>query len=205
MVRSPMAVSPLTPLVVLFRRLLGASGLGAKLVFGRRRDMIAAWRFRLVTHAERPELRHLAPAAEEVWPDYNLHGDVMNEWWGALLEELAEYQFCLVDEETGAVVAEARTGPLAWSGDDAELPPSIGDAVAVVVRARRDGASVDSLCAFAAEVALDARRGGLAGELLGGMTELARRYGLRRVIAPVWPSWKARYPLTPIERYVTWR
>ena len=160
---------------------------------------------RLVTHAERPELRHLAPAAEEVWPEYNLHGDVMNEWWGALLEELAEYQFCLVDEETGAVVAEAHTGPLAWSGDDADLPPSIDDAVGVVVRARRDGAPVDSLCAFAAEVAPDARRGGLAGELLGGMTELARRHGLRRVIAPVRPSWKERYPLTPIERYVTWR
>jgi hypothetical protein len=38
---------------------------------------------RLVTHAERPELRELAPAAEKVWPEYNLHGDVMNEWWGA--------------------------------------------------------------------------------------------------------------------------
>jgi GNAT superfamily N-acetyltransferase len=160
---------------------------------------------RLVTHAERPELRQLAPGAEQVWPEYNLHGDVMNEWWGALLEELAEYQFCLVDEETGAVIAEAHSGPLAWSGDDADLPPSIDGAVAVVVRARRDGAPVDSLCAFAAEVAPEARRGGLAGELLGGMTELARRHGLRRVIAPVRPSWKERYPLTPIERYVTWR
>src|SRR5947208_3372417 len=37
------------------------------------------------------------------------------------------------------------------------------------------------------------------------MRELARRRGLRRVIAPVRPSWKERYPLTPIERYVTWR
>ena len=164
-----------------------------------------AMSLRLVTHAERAELRHLAPAAEAVWPEYNLHGDVMNEWWGALLEELAEYQFCLVDEETGAVVAEAHTGPLAWSGDDDDLPPSIDDAVGVVVRARRDGAPVNSLCAFAAEVAPDARRGALAGELLGSMTELARRHGLRRVIAPVRPSRKERYPLTPIERYVTWR
>jgi hypothetical protein len=34
---------------------------------------------------------------------------------------------------------------------------------------------------------------------------LARRAGLRRLIAPVRPSWKERYPLAPIERYVTWR
>jgi hypothetical protein len=37
------------------------------------------------------------------------------------------------------------------------------------------------------------------------MTSLARRDGLRRLIAPVRPSWKERYPLAPIERYVTWR
>ena len=50
-----------------------------------------------------------------------------------------------------------------------------------------------------------ARRGGLAAELLRGMGELARRHGLRRLIAPVRPSWKERYPLAPIDRYMTWR
>ena len=33
----------------------------------------------------------------------------------------------------------------------------------------------------------------------------AVRHGLTRLIAPVRPSWKARYPLAPIERYVRWR
>ena len=37
------------------------------------------------------------------------------------------------------------------------------------------------------------------------MRELAERHGLRRLIAPVRPSWKERYPLAPIERYITWR
>jgi hypothetical protein len=37
------------------------------------------------------------------------------------------------------------------------------------------------------------------------MSELACRKRLRRLIAPVRPSWKERYPLTPIERYITWR
>jgi hypothetical protein len=37
------------------------------------------------------------------------------------------------------------------------------------------------------------------------MLELARRYGLTDLIAPVRPSWKERYPLVPIERYARWR
>jgi hypothetical protein len=37
------------------------------------------------------------------------------------------------------------------------------------------------------------------------MVELARAHGLGRLIAPVRPSRKDRYPLTPIERYAAWR
>jgi hypothetical protein len=160
---------------------------------------------RLVTWKERPGLRKLGHAAEDVWPAYNLHGDVVGEWWAPLLEELPEFQFSLVDDDGDVVLAKGYTGPLAWSGDDRELPPSIDDAIARVVRARREGTVVDTLCAFAAEVGPSVQQRGLAGQVLAGMTALARRDGLRRLIAPVRPSWKERYPLAPIERYVTWR
>ncbi|HYB27326.1 MAG TPA: hypothetical protein VEF89_11975 [Solirubrobacteraceae bacterium] len=36
------------------------------------------------------------------------------------------------------------------------------------------------------------------------MVELARQHGLGHLIAPVRPSFKDRYPITPIERHVTW-
>jgi GNAT superfamily N-acetyltransferase len=160
---------------------------------------------RLFTWAERPDLAERGPASDEIWPEYNLHGDVFGDWWDPLLDELPEFQFALYDEAADAVLAEAHTGPLAWDGDDGTLPAGIDDALVRAVTARRAGGPVDTLCAFAAEVAPDARRGGLAAELLAGMGELARRAGLRRLIAPVRPSWKERYPLAPIERYVAWR
>jgi hypothetical protein len=37
------------------------------------------------------------------------------------------------------------------------------------------------------------------------MREVAVRQGLSHLVAPVRPSWKERYPITPIERYVRWR
>ena len=36
------------------------------------------------------------------------------------------------------------------------------------------------------------------------MSDTARRFELRSLIAPVRPNWKDRYPITPIERYVRW-
>jgi hypothetical protein len=37
------------------------------------------------------------------------------------------------------------------------------------------------------------------------MRGLAARHGLARFVAPVRPTMKARYPLTPMARYVQWR
>jgi hypothetical protein len=61
------------------------------------------------------------------------------------------------------------------------------------------------LCALAAETPRDGRRRGLAVEILSAMRIIAERSGLEHLVAPVRPSWKERYPLTPIEHYVHWR
>ena len=159
----------------------------------------------LHTWGERPDLAERGPASAAVWPEYNLHADVFDHWWDPLVNELPEYQFALYDDAADVVLAEAHTGPLTWSGDDRSLPDGIDAALELAVRGHRAGSAADTLCAFAAEVDPDARRRGLAAELLGGMRELARRQGLQRMVAPVRPSWKERYPLAPIERYITWR
>ena len=158
-----------------------------------------------ITLAERPDLRDKGVDPELVWPEYNLHGDVLNEWWHLLADELPEYQFALYDDAADEVVAEGHTAPLWWDGDDATLPDGIDAALLEAFRRRRAGEPVNTLCALAAEVPPTNRSRGLAVEILGAMTGVARRAGLRRLVAPVRPSGKHRYPLTPIERYVAWR
>ena len=64
------------------------------------------------TAAERPDLWDRGIASESVWPEYNLHGDVLNRWWGHLDVDLPEFQFVLYDEASDAVIAEGHTGPL---------------------------------------------------------------------------------------------
>lgn len=159
----------------------------------------------LHTAAERPDLWERGIDSADVWPEYNLHGDVLNRFWPHLDEELAEYQFVLYDDQADVVVAEGHTGPLWWDGDDATLPPGIDAALEQVFARARAGEPVNTLCALAAETPRTGRARGMAERLLGAMSELARRHGLTRVVAPVRPSTKHLYPLTPIERYVTWR
>ena len=157
------------------------------------------------TSAERPDLWERGLPSAAVWPEYNLHGDRLNLWWGHLDEELADYQFVLWDSETDEIVAEGHTCPLWWDGADASLPDGIDTAIEQSFVRARAVEPVNTLCALAAETPRDGRRRGLAPELLAAMRVIAERQGLRHLVAPVRPSWKERYPLTPIDRYVRWR
>jgi hypothetical protein len=156
----------------------------------------------MFTAAERPDLWERGIASGDVWPEYNLHGDVLNRWWGHL-DELPDLQFVLYDDDADEVVAEGHTGPLWWDGEDEHLPSGIDDALTQVCT--RQGEPVNTLCALAAETPREGRRGGMAVTILGAMRSLAERHGLTHLVAPVRPSWKEKYPITPIEEYVTWR
>ena len=62
-----------------------------------------------------------------------------------------------------------------------------------------------TLCAVVMNILPSHRGTGLASVLLRRMNSLAAAHGFDALIAPVRPTWKERYPLTPIERYVHWR
>lgn len=101
------------------------------------------------TAAERPDLWKVGNDAPAVWPEYNLHGDVINQWWGLLDEELPEFQFVLYDDEADSVLAQGFTGPLAWTGQDDALPDGIDPAIEQIFAQRRSRAPVSALCARA--------------------------------------------------------
>lgn len=155
---------------------------------------------RVVTAADDPELVDRAHAlVGAVWPEYNLHGDVLNAYWGRLYAERAPYQFAYLDG--GEVVGRAHSLPVAWDRTMEDLPEGIDGAM----RRGFDGPGATVLCALSIEVTRRRQGTGLSSAILRGMAGIAREHGFEALIAPVRPSWKERYPLTPIERYAGWR
>jgi hypothetical protein len=145
------------------------------------------------TAAERPDLWKVGSDAPTVWPEYNHHGDVMNQWWGRLDEELPEFQFVLYDDDADSVLAQGFTGPLAWTGQDETLPDGIDTAIEQIIAQRRSRAPVSALSALAAEIQPGGRGRGLATAMLAAMREIAQRKA-PPTIAPV--GHRRRYPLT---------
>lgn len=155
----------------------------------------------VATVTERPEL--LEPAWErtrDVFPEYNNHGDVLNELWPRLTEERADYQFHLVDEND-EIYARARSIPVHWDGTVEGLPAGIDGAIVRGFEEER----ANALCALVIMVPRDVQSRGVSAQALRAMSDIARGHGLDSLIAPVRPSWKERYPLVPVERYAEWR
>jgi hypothetical protein len=163
---------------------------------------------RLVTLRERPELlpalRRLAAA---VWPPtmaYIQHDAVCGRHWPALTEHFAQFQPVLCDRR-GAVVAGGYTIPFVWNGRRRALPMGVDGVLVRGVDDRRRGRTPTTLSALLAVVDPRLQGRGLSRVVIRAMATLARRHGLRALVAPVRPTLKHRYPLVPMERYVRWR
>lgn len=160
--------------------------------------------FSVHTHAERPDLAaHLPGLAAGLWPEFLLHGAVAGRYDHHTSSTFAAFSFYLCED--GEVVAAGKAVPLFWDGTAEGLPAGWDAALEESVRSHLAGETPNTLCALGAMVARGRQGQGWSGHVIGAMRALARLHGFGALIAPVRPTQKAAYPLTPMERYALWR
>jgi hypothetical protein len=158
----------------------------------------------VVTLAERPDLGAAYDAlSHEPWPEFMHHGAGDGKAWRSLNTRFAAFQVAVLDG-AGALVAVGRTIPLVWDGTTGDLPEDYPTILARGVRDADEGRTPNTVSALLASVDAGHRGKGISRVLIGGMRDAAARHGATALIAPVRPTWKARYPITPIDRYVRW-
>jgi len=161
-------------------------------------------RYAVRTRADSPELRKAAMAIEQsAWSALGFLNFTRAHfaYYQQLLEQHADCQLCLVDEETGYPVAVGNCVPLAC--DFNELPPEGWDWI-VETAANDRGRPANALGALAISVPGIHRGKGLARHMIEEFRKLAERKGLDGVIAPVRPSEKHRHPFLPMDQYMMW-
>src|SRR5262245_44612401 len=137
------------------------------------------------------------------WPPF-LRDDPVTALWPRLYTDFPEFQFALKGRD-GRVVAIGNTVPFSWNGTRRGLPNRLADVLAQALRGRERGVEPTALVALAAIVDPRERGKGWSACLVGAMVRLAAARGLRLLLAPVRPSLKGRYPLTPMREYARWR
>jgi hypothetical protein len=144
---------------------------------------------------------HLIP---NEWPRFMLY-DPVAHLLDYCYHDLPRHQFILVDPQTGEPLALGNSIPIHWQQPVEELPDGGWDWVLQTgVDQHRRSIGSNTLSALQAVVFGENRGRGLSTMVIQTMKRLGREAGLNGMIAPVRPNLKHRYPLTPIDRYVTW-
>jgi GNAT superfamily N-acetyltransferase len=132
------------------------------------------------------------------------HDPVLERFFERVIADYAEFQFYAWDDEREEVVGVGNALPAAWDGAIDGLPDGGIDAV-VEARFAEDPPAPTVLSAHQILIAPEYRGRGLSRRMIERMAEIGRDRGLDTLIAPVRPTLKHRYPLAPMERYLSWR
>jgi GNAT superfamily N-acetyltransferase len=160
-------------------------------------------RTELITTADRPDLAEQGRAALlPGWPEFIFHDQVSAGLIGRAAEYFSQFDVRLLAD--GAVVAGAWAVALRWDGTPGRLPGGYDGALTSAVTGHEDALAPDTLCAMAAAVHPDWQGTGLGGQLLTALRARAAAAGLARMIAPVRPVLKCRYPLIPMAGFARW-
>ena len=156
----------------------------------------------LVRYADRPDLRarRHPELSKLTFPEYMHHNEPGNRYWGRLYSDFPNFQVALLDGSD--LAAEAHAIPVPWDGSEDDLPAGWDEGF---VRGMTSEREPTALMALAISVAPGRQGQRLSSRMVETFKENARAAGLTAVIAPVRPTWKERYPLIPIERYMQWR
>jgi GNAT superfamily N-acetyltransferase len=161
---------------------------------------------RTVTLADRPELAASIPGVlGSRWPVFMLAGAPGHhvELTG-LLAAAAGHQVLLVDA-ADEVLGVGLSVPLAWDGSATGLPVGWDGAVAASADLLARGGTPNAACALSITLTPAAAGRGHAASMIDALKRAAASAGAAALIAPVRPVLKAHYPLTSMDRYVTWR
>ncbi|MEO6082535.1 MAG: Long-chain-fatty-acid--CoA ligase [Umezawaea sp.] len=160
-------------------------------------------RMEVITTSDRPDLKGGAMAPLYAgWPTFIRHDPVSRTHRHAVESYFPRFDVLIVEDDE--VLARAVAVALRWDGVAAALPDGYDGALVAAVAEHESRVEPDTLCIVAATVRPDRVGDGLAATALTALRDRAVDAGLRRVIAPVRPTLKASYPLTPMADYLRW-
>ncbi|MGW0606913.1 hypothetical protein [Streptomyces sp. NPDC002640] len=139
----------------------------------------------------------------EGFPEFIAADHLVKQYIGRVREWFAAFDLMLLDDQDVPVAAGWGV-PLHWDDRPDTLPTGYTQALVRAVEGHEQGVAPDTFVICGAVVTPSLKGRGLAGQTLAALRETAVRAGLHQVVAPVRPTTKARYPLTPIESFMRW-
>jgi hypothetical protein len=167
--------------------------------------------FHLQTVADDPKLaERIQSMIDRLWPPFITESGAPQDHpmpfdWMGIYGRWPHLQFALIDPTNGAMVGVGNALTLAWDGPPEMLPDEGWNWAMYQGKLDLDAGRTPTM-GSALAVTLDPMRRGqnLSGVMLRAMKRLMQDAGVARFFAPVRPTTKFRYPITPMAEFIRW-
>lgn len=161
-------------------------------------------KYTVVTLKERPDLEgELNKLHSIVWIKYMKEVPTSLKYWNELLSCFPEFQYILLNEDFRPVAC-GNSIPFSWNGNENSLPTGWDEVFKKGILDFRNKIQPNSLSALAIVIHPEFRGKGLSKLMVREMKGLAIKSKFKNMVAPVRPSLKFKYPLIPMEEYISW-
>lgn len=133
------------------------------------------------------------------WPEFMLHDDYANEYFGYLYAWFPEFQFIMVENDK--VVGLGNSIPISWDKELDELPERGWDwAIEHGITNRNH--KFNLLCGLQVVIDPDEQGRGLSKLMVREMIRLSKQHKFDKLVLPVRPSHKSMQPAMSIDEYI---
>ncbi len=139
------------------------------------------------------------------WPEFMLY-DPAADYMSNCYRDLPEYQFVIVGADKSKPLAIGNSIPLEYNDALDNFPETGWDWVITKgIEDHSAGAKPNIMSALQVLVFGENKGQGISSFAVKSMIAIGKSNGYKGMIAPVRPTYKSRYPLTPIEDYIRWQ
>ncbi|HRF63279.1 MAG: GNAT family N-acetyltransferase [Accumulibacter sp.] len=154
---------------------------------------------------DRPDLLQQAiNLRESEWPEYIKRGSLTLKYIEDYIKDYNDFLALLCDSQE-KVIAYGAAIPIAWDGSVGGLPDGWDAAYEQAFEDRQIDREKTTICALGIVISPFHKGKHLSYQLIGEIKKIGARHGLKHMLAPVRPTSKKMYPLTPIENYICWK
>ena len=136
----------------------------------------------------------------EPWPPFLNEDQVLKRYWRRLYEIYPQYQ--MVFKENADYIGLANCFPIYWDGKVSNLPSGFDQALEII---DKNQDTVNCLSALAIVIRRKYSGKGISSEFLKDIKEIGRQSGYTKLIIPVRPTLKSKYPLVSMKKYMEWK
>ena len=140
---------------------------------------------------------------KDLWPEFMFHDPVSNQYWDQLFELFPDYQFSL--KSHGKIIGVGQCLPLSFDKPLEELPAEGWEwALEKGIKDKLSNKEPNLLNGLQIAVDKNHQGRGVSSLILKEMANIAAEKGFEKVIIPIRPSLKSRYPLIDMKDYLNW-